>query len=142
MTTSTIRDNYVHGKNLATVINGSLTTNPCIGGSKVRDSGVYEITMTWSLRSSDVSTGANPHLYIGFGTFVNNQSTANPTHHTLVRPGATNTNTTQNYPYQGEIKCWVVKPDDVEMDFFMTESIATTWYMYNINAVAKKIADL
>ncbi len=135
-------ENYVHGKNLATIVNGSFITNSCFKGGKVKDSGVYEITYTWSLRNSDVTAGANPHLYVGFGPYVSNTSIIRPTYHTLVRLGATNTNVAQYFPYQGEVKCWVVKGDDVEMDFLMIEPIETDWYIHNINAMAKKIADI
>lgn len=141
----TTRANYVYEKNLATIVDVHLSgdTTKTAKGSKIKDSGVYEIEFSYSVRKSDLTaTPSNPHFFIGFGDFVDKLGTI-ITHKTLVRLGADNNMATQNFPNQRAVKVWVVKPDDTEMDFMCSESASTAnWAMYNINAVAKKIADV
>ncbi len=143
MATSTIRNDYVLGKNLALMVNANRTgtTSVYVKGGKVKDIGVYEITFTYSVRKDDATTAGNPHFYIGFGTFTDGV-TGSYSVSTLVRLGADNT-AVHNYPNQRAVTVWVVKTDDTERDFMCSEnSSKSTWYMYNINACARKIADI
>lgn len=143
-THETSRYSYIHEQNLATMVNLTLAgdTTKTVRGSKVKDSGVYEIEFIYSVRNIDTTTASSPHFYIGFGTFVDKLTTG-VTHNTLVRLGADNNTSAQSYPNQRAVKVWLVKTNDTEMDFMCSEGSAlTTWFMYNINAVAKKIADI
>ena len=139
---TTKSNNYVLGKNLATMEDISLAnTTTFAKGSKVIDSGVYEITFSYSVRRSDTTNSGNPHFKIGFGTWTNNTN-GTWTNETMVRLGADNT-ASQNYPNQREVTLWVTKTSDTELNFMCSETAATDkWWMYNINAVAKKIADI
>ncbi len=142
MTTSTIRNDYVHGKNLATMVGKSLAgANTYANGSKITDRGVYEITFNYSLLKSNTTGNSNPHFFIGFGIFTSNTA-GSFNHATLIRLGADNT-ASSDYPNQAPVTVWVVKTDDVEMDFMCKENASiSNWNMYNVNAVAKKIADV
>ncbi len=133
---------YKLGDNFAIIRDGNLTgSRDYIKGGKVKDKGVYEITFVYSVRKSDAPATGNPHFNIGFGTFTSS-SDSSYSYNTLVRLGADST-ASQNYPNQRSVTVWVTKDDDVELDFLCSEkSSRETWYMYNIGAVAKKIADI
>jgi len=138
----TSRYNYVHGKNLATMTDRSLAGNTkSTKGSKVTDSGVYEIEFSYSVSKGNTIADTDPHFYIGFGVFVSDTTTA-IANKALVRLGADNT-ASQAYSNQRAVKVWVTKTDNTELDFMgALETSLTTWSIYNINAVAKKIADI
>ena len=134
---------YVLGKNLATMQDLSIAgdTKNYTVGSKVIDKGVYEITFSYSVRKADTTATANPHFYIGFGSRTSDTS-GSYTDKTLVRLGADNP-AAQSYPVQGAITVWVTKTTDDEIHFMCSEISSTSnWWMYNINACARKIADI
>jgi len=133
---------YILGENLATMENANITGgSEYAKGSKVSDKGVYEITFSYSVRNSDTTAAGNPHFYIGFGTYVGTK-TASFFNNTVVRLGADNT-ATQSFPNQRSVTVWVTKTDEAIRDFLCGEGVSNAnWYMYNINAVAKKIADI
>lgn len=136
---------YVLGKNLATMEDKSLTGSSTYAiGSKIKDKGVYEITFSYSVRSADTTISSNPHFFIGFGVYVSSTS-ASWTNKTLVRLAFPNKNgdVNQSYPFQMEHTVWVTKTTDAIIDFMCNEQqTGTSVYFYNINAVAKKIADI
>jgi hypothetical protein len=143
MTTSTIRQGYVHGKNLATMVEQTIAGvwNNYACGSKITDKGVYEITFSYSIPKAHVTIGGAPLFYMGFGVY-RTPLDATFIHKTHVGLGANNA-ASQEYPNQAPITVWVVKTDDVEMDFICFEGSAIPyWHMHNLNAVAKKIADI
>ena len=132
---------YKLDKNLATMQNVALVTHTHVKGSRIKDSGVYEIEFSYSTNGALSQVAANARLAIGFGQFVSNTS-ANFNDVTIVRLGVDN-DAPQQYPNQRAVKVWVTKTTDVEMDFICTEgSPSSQWSMYNINACAKKIADI
>lgn len=131
---------YKHGVNMATMVNKSLIgTDIYTKGSKVKDKGLYEIEFSYSVRKADTTGTGNPHFYIGFGTLVTTTS-GSMSDDTLIRLGADNT-ASQSYPNQRSVKVWLEKTDDTELDFMCRLNNTTSWYMYNINASARKIAD-
>lgn len=135
---------YVKGKNIATIENNSLaSTTTYTTDGKITDNGVYEITFSYSVRASDTVTGSSPHFYIGFGTYTD-ATTGTFNNATLVRLAFPNKDgdVNQDYPFQMEHTVWVTKTLDGELDFMCSEKAATGVWMYNINAVAKKIADI
>ena len=135
-------NNYVLGKNMAVMEDLSLVSNKNYTiGSKITDSGVYEITFSYSVRKADTTSTGSPHFFIGFGTLISNTS-GSYVNETIIRLGADNT-ASQNFPNQREVTVWVTKTTDVELDFMCSEAVTPNlWFMYNINAVAKKIADI
>lgn len=138
-----VNENYIHGKNLATMVNRELAgTVTHVKGSKVKDAGVYEITFVYSVRKEDTTNATtNANFYIGFGTLTNSTS-GSFNNVAMVRLGADNV-ASSVYSNQASVTVWVLKTNELELDFMCKEAMATTtWRMYNINAVAKKIADI
>lgn len=135
---------YVLGKNLAIMQNVELTGDRTFAvGSKIKDKGIYEITFSYSVRKADTLLASNPHFYIGFGAYVNG-TTGNYNSSALVRLAFPNKedDVHQLYPFQMQHTVWLMKENDNEYDFMCKESSAVEVWMLNINAVAKKIADI
>lgn len=137
---TTKSNSYVLGKNLGIIEDKAVQNLTTFNkGSKVTESGVYEITFSYAVRNTDTTSTGSCFFYIGFGTYISTAS-GSWLHKGRAMLSADN-QATQDFANQRPVTISVTKTTDVELDF-MCQTNTDIWDIYNIHAVAKKIADI